>query len=96
MEENLTKESDDCSIELEKEEKRTKLNESLTMFDISPLKTHRVQKQTQISMVQKKLERNYENQEEVAAELENSTGSRVSERELVAKTTDLDHLLDAM
>ena len=46
-----------------------KVNESLIMFDISPLKSHGLQRRTQISMAQEKLERSYEKQEETAADI---------------------------
>ena len=39
------------------------------MFDISPLKSHGLQRRTQISMAQEKLERSYEKQEETAADI---------------------------
>ena len=55
--------------ELEVEEKRAKLNETLNMFDVSPLKTHGLQKRTQFSLAQEKLERSYERQKEAAAEV---------------------------
>ena len=96
LEESTTEESEveeitDYNNALLVEEKREKLNQSLSIFDISPLKTHGLQKRTQIGMVQEKLERSYEKQKEAAAEMfsisspefGSPTGSRVSERELV-------------
>ena len=46
------------------EEKWDKLNESLGIFGISPLKFHGLKKRTQVSMAQEKLERSYEKQKE--------------------------------
>ena len=74
------------------------------MFDISPLKSHGLQRRTQISMAQEKLERSCEKQKETAAdileisspEFGSPTGRQGSERELVTKAADLDCLLDTM
>ena len=68
-ENQIDDENVDYDNELEKEEKCNKLNESLIMFDISPLKSHGLQRRTQISMAQEKLERSYEKQEETAADI---------------------------
>ena len=88
----------------EKEGKGNKFNESLSMFDISPLKSHGLERRTQISMAQEKFERSYKKQKETAAdivdisspEFGSPTESKVSERELVTKAADLDCLLNAM
>ena len=74
------------------------------MFDISPLKSHGLERRTQISMAQEKFERSYKKQKETAAdivdisspEFGSPTESKVSERELVTKAADLDCLLNAM
>ena len=81
--------------------KPNKLNESLSMFDISPLKSHGLQRRTQISLAKEKLESSYKKQKETATDiLEISSpefgSSTSSERELVTKAANLDHLLDAM
>lgn len=110
MEESSTKESEiddedvDYGNELKKKEKHKKLNESLSMFDISHLKSNGLQSRTQISMALEKWERSYEKQKETAAdileisspEFGSPTGSKLSKRELFTKAADLDYLLYAM
>ena len=91
----------DYSNELEKEEKCNKLNESVSVFDICPSKSYRLQKGAQISMTQEKLKRSYKKPKELASdileilgpEFESPTGTRMSEKELVTRAADHSRVL---
>lgn len=70
--------------------KPNKLNESLSMFDISPLKSHGLQRRAQISLAKEKLESSYKKQKETATDILKISSpefgsSTSSERELVTK-----------
>ena len=89
-------------VEMHKQEVREKLNESLGAFDISPLKTHGMQKRTQVNSAKEKLDRSFEKQKDAVKDIleiqtpELGSGSRVPQRELETKAADLDRLVDAM
>ena len=88
--------------ERKKEEVRDRLNESLSVFDISPLKTHSMQKRTQVNSAKEKLERSFEKQKDAVKDIlqiqtpELGSSSRITRRELETKAADLDRLVDAM
>ena len=94
----------DLDSHLDRDDKCDKLNESLGIFGISPLKSHGLQKSTRISIAQEKLEPSYEKQKEAVAdilkinspEFGSPIGSQVSERQITTKAADLDRLMDCM
>ena len=80
----------------EQEKKEDMLNESLNIFDVLPIKTHNMSKKSQASSNQEKLERSFEKQKMVAADIlqvhspEFQSGSS---REVQSKAGYLDLLL---
>ena len=95
-------EDNQYEVERHKEEVREKLNESLGAFDISPRKTHSMQKRTQVNSAKEKLDRSFEKQQGAVKDIleirtpKLGSGSRDPRRELETKAAHLDRSVDAM
>ena len=71
--------------EIDRNVKKDKLNESLGLIGISPVKTHGLAKGTKINVAREKLERSFETQKEIVAGVFD-----VEKAELLAKVAPAD------
>ena len=83
--------------EINKSKEKEKLDESLGIIGISPIKTHSLAKTTRISGALTKLEKGFEKQKEIVANIFDVDKSDLSTNaETIQKADDLDRLLDLM